>query len=121
VIRNSPFTTATAAVNISNFPGSVRTSRRRLRNSELRNHAAARKTRLTPRHKEARVGFALEHLAKDNAFWSQVVFSDEKVFQSSHNGRVRVYRPRNATLNRLNDPVAFLLTYGGGFLLLVLG
>jgi transposase len=32
VIRNSPFTTATAAVNISNFLGSVRTSRRRLRN-----------------------------------------------------------------------------------------
>jgi hypothetical protein len=24
------------------------------------------------------------------------VFSDEKVFQSSHNGRVRVYRPRNS-------------------------
>jgi hypothetical protein len=40
VIRNSPFTTATAAVNISNFPGSVKTSRRRLRNTELRNHAA---------------------------------------------------------------------------------
>jgi hypothetical protein len=96
VIRNSPFTTATATVNISNFLGSVRTSRRRLRNSELRNHAAARKIRLTPRHKEARVGFALEHLAKDNAFWSRVVFSDEKVFQSSHNGRVRVYRPRNS-------------------------
>jgi transposase len=96
VIRNSPFTTATAAVNISNFPGSVRTSRRRLRNSELRNHAAARKIRLTPQHKEARVGFALEHLTKDNAFWSRVVFSDEKVFQSEHNGRVRVYRPRNS-------------------------
>jgi Mn-dependent DtxR family transcriptional regulator len=96
VIRNSPFTTATAAVNISNFPGSVRTSRRRLRNSELRNHAAARKIRLTPRHKEAKVGFALEHLAKDNAFWSRVVFSDEMVFQSSHNGRVRLYRPRNS-------------------------
>jgi hypothetical protein len=101
VIRNSPFTTAIAAVNISNFQGSVRTSRRRLRNSGLRNHAAARKIRLTPRHKEARVGFALEHLAKDNAFWSRVVFSDEKVFQSSHNGRVRVYRPRNSRYDNL--------------------
>jgi hypothetical protein len=54
------------------------------------------------------------------------VFSDEKVLQSSHIGRVRVYRHEtadmmNATLNRPNDPVAFLLTYGGGFLLLVLG
>jgi hypothetical protein len=125
VIRHSPFTTATAAVNISNFPGSVRTSRRRLRNSELRNHAAARKIRLTPQHKEARVGFALEHLIKDNAFWSRVVFSDEKVFQSAHNGRVRVYRPRNSRYDERyvepTDPVAFLLTYGGEFLLLVLG
>jgi transposase len=103
VIRNSPFTTAIAAVNISNFQGSVRTSRRRLRNSGLRNHAAARKIRLTPRHKEARVGFALEHLAKDNAFWSRVVFSDEKVFQSSHNGRVRVYRPRNSRYDKQYD------------------
>jgi hypothetical protein len=34
-MQNSPFTTA--AVNISNFPGSVRTSHRRLRNSELVN------------------------------------------------------------------------------------
>jgi hypothetical protein len=41
------------------------------------------------------VGFALEYLAKDDVFWSKVVFSDEKVFQSCSNGRIRVYRPRN--------------------------
>jgi hypothetical protein len=35
-------------------------------------------------------------LLKDEAFWSRVVFSDEKVFQSSRNGRIRVYRPRNS-------------------------
>jgi hypothetical protein len=54
VIRNSPFTTATAAVNISNFPGSVKTSRRRLRNTELRNHAAARLCSQTKRSSSRR-------------------------------------------------------------------
>jgi hypothetical protein len=34
-------------------------------------------------------------MLKDEAFWSRVVFSDEKVFQSSRNARIRVYRPRN--------------------------
>jgi hypothetical protein len=67
VIRNSPFTTATAAVNISNFPGSVKTSRRRLRNTELRNHAAARLCSQTKRSSSRR---------------TMVVY--------------RVYRPRNS-------------------------
>ena len=29
-------------------------------------------------------------------FWNSVIFSDEKTFQSSNNGRLRVYRPRNS-------------------------
>jgi hypothetical protein len=43
----------------------------------------------------SKVGFALQHLPQDDAFWSRVVFSDEKSFQSCPNGRIRVYRPRN--------------------------
>jgi hypothetical protein len=77
------------------FPGSVSTSRRAAVVCGIVNFET-RQIRLTPRHKEARVGFALEHLAKDNAFWSSVVFSNGKDFQSSRNGRVRVYRPRNS-------------------------
>jgi transposase len=96
IIRGSPFTTAVNAANTTLFPGSIRTVRRRLRASELRNRASARKIGLTPRHKEAKIGFALEHLARDEVFWSSVVFSDEKVFQSCPNGRLRVYRPRNS-------------------------
>ncbi|KAH0816469.1 hypothetical protein GEV33_006322 [Tenebrio molitor] len=39
---------------------------------------------------------AITHLpVSDDAFWSRVVFSDEKTFQSCPNGRIRVYRPRN--------------------------
>jgi hypothetical protein len=65
VIRESPFTNAAEATVISNFPGSVKTTRRRLRAAGIRNYAAARKLRLIiTQHKEARVGFALQHLVK---------------------------------------------------------
>jgi hypothetical protein len=61
-LRNSPFMTAVEAVNTSGFPGSFRTARRRVRGSELKkNHVAARK-------------FCLKHLARDDAFWTQVIF-----------------------------------------------
>jgi DNA-binding MarR family transcriptional regulator len=99
-VRNSPFTTAVCARNVTGFPGSIRTTRRRIKIGGLNNHVAANKTALTPRHMEARISFALEHLPKDEAYWSRLVFSDEKVFQSSHNGRIRVYRPRNSRFDQ---------------------
>jgi hypothetical protein len=95
IVQNSPFTDAVAAVNITNFPGSVWTTRRRIKANNLRNYKAAKKIRLTPRHMEARIGFSLQHLVKHDDFWSRVIFSDEKVFQSSPNGQLRVYRRRN--------------------------
>lgn len=96
VLLNHPFKNAVNARIISNFPGSISTARNRIRVSNVKNYAAAKKVGLTPQHKEARVAFALEHLARDDDFWRRVVFSDEKVFQSSHNGHIRVYRPRNS-------------------------
>jgi Mn-dependent DtxR family transcriptional regulator len=89
IVQNSPFTDAVAAVNITNFPGSVWTARRRIKANNLRNYKAAKKIRLTPRHMEARIGLSLQHLV-ENDFWSRVIFSDEKVFQSSPNGQLRV-------------------------------
>jgi hypothetical protein len=32
-------------------------------------------------HKEARFGFALQHMARDKKIWKKVVFSDEKTLQ----------------------------------------
>jgi transposase len=63
VVRDSPLTVAVEAVGVINFPGSVRTARGRIKTSDLRNHVAARKIKLTPLHREARFGFALLHLA----------------------------------------------------------
>jgi hypothetical protein len=62
IVQNSPFTDAVAAVNITNFPDSVWTARRRIKANNLRNYKAATKIRLTPRHMEARIGFSLQHL-----------------------------------------------------------
>jgi hypothetical protein len=65
IVQNSPFTDAVAAVNITNFPDSVWTVRRRIKANNLRNYKAATKIRLTPRHMEARIGFSLQHLCWD--------------------------------------------------------
>jgi transposase len=99
VIENSPSTTAVDAVGVTHFRGSISTARRRIKAAGLQNHVAARKIKLTPQHKETRMGYALEYLTRDEAFWNRVVFSDEKVFQSCRNGRIKVYRPRNTCYN----------------------
>jgi hypothetical protein len=58
-----------------------------VRETRLKKKSAATKIRLTPRHKETRVAFALEYMLRENDFWENVIFSDEKVFQSASNGR----------------------------------
>ncbi|KAJ8915252.1 hypothetical protein NQ315_014759 [Exocentrus adspersus] len=74
---------------------SLRVAQMRLKQSGLKNCAAARKVFLTAEHKHRRVQFANEFLIHGEEFWNNVVFSDEKTFQSCNSGRLRVYRPRN--------------------------
>lgn len=94
-LRENPFDTAVKAKDESRFPGSIITARRRIRKTELRNYCAANKFFLTPVNKTARLEFAQHYLGQDN-FWQNVIFSDEKIFKSYHDGRLRVYRPRAA-------------------------
>ncbi|KAJ8912697.1 hypothetical protein NQ315_012251 [Exocentrus adspersus] len=96
-IHQNPFKTATKAREETQFPGSVRTAQRRLKQSGLKNCAAARKVFLSNEHKQIRVQFANEMLNREHAFWNNVVFSDEKTFQSCGSGQIRVYRPRNSS------------------------
>lgn len=77
------------------FPGSSQTARLRIHGSELSNYSASNKVALTEEHKERRLNFANQFVGMADDFWENVIFSDEKVFQSCHNGTVRVYRPRN--------------------------
>ncbi|KAJ8912076.1 hypothetical protein NQ315_000582 [Exocentrus adspersus] len=95
-IHQNPFKTAAKAREETLFPGSVRTAQRRLKQSGLKNCAAARKVFLSKEHKQIRVQFANEMLSREHAFWNNVLFSDEKMFQSCGSRQIRVYRPRNS-------------------------
>lgn len=71
---------------------STSTIRRRLRTAGLRHRVPARKPLLSARHKEQRLQFAREYLNYD---FSRAIFSDEKVFVSSADGRLSLWRPNN--------------------------
>lgn len=92
-LRENPFQTARDAVSVTNFPASWSTASRRITKSELKNSASAKKTVLTEEHKQSRILFCLNYVYRPQNFWDNVVFSDEKLFQSGHDGRIRVYRP----------------------------
>lgn len=94
-LRLNPFDCASLAKVATNFPGSRSTACRRIKSSDLRNQVAAKKQLLTEEKKQSRVIFALNYIYRDIAFWKKVIFTDEKVFQSTYDGHIRVYRPRN--------------------------
>ncbi|KAJ8951315.1 hypothetical protein NQ318_008219 [Aromia moschata] len=88
-ISHNPFEIAVKAREETLFPGSLRTTQRHLKQCGFKNCVAAHKVFLTEEHKQRRVQFANEFL-QENEFWNNVVFSDEKTFQSSKNGRLRL-------------------------------
>ncbi|KAJ8952394.1 hypothetical protein NQ318_014485 [Aromia moschata] len=110
-ISHNPFETAVKAREETLFPGSLRTTQRRLKQCGFKNCVAAHKVFLTEEHKQRRVQFANEFL-QENELWNNVVFSDEKTFQSSKNGRLRVYRPRNT---RFEENYTLRTTNSGRF------
>jgi transposase len=98
-LRHRPFQSAVNARLETAFPACLKTARKRIRESELRNRSATNKIYLTEENKAGRIRFAQEYINQDNNIWNNVVFSDEKTFQSSHNGRIRVYRPPGTRYN----------------------
>lgn len=95
-LRENPFNTARQAVFETNFPGSWVTACRRVKNSEIINFASAKKNILTEENKQSRIIFCLNYIYRPINFWNTVIFSDEKVFKSCNDGRLRVYRPVNS-------------------------
>lgn len=75
------------------------TIRRRLKEGGLQNRVPARKPALTDRHKTDRLQFAATYL---NHNFDKVIFMDEKVFCSSDNGRMSLWRPGNTRYLELN-------------------
>ncbi|KAJ8956700.1 hypothetical protein NQ318_014055 [Aromia moschata] len=110
-INHNPFEPAVKAREETSFPGSLRTTQRRLKQCGFKNCVAAHKMFLTEEHKQRRVQFANEFL-QGNEFWNNVMFSDEKTFQSSKNERLHVYRSRNT---RFEENYTLSTTNSGRF------
>jgi transposase len=89
------FETANDAIRATNFPGCRSTAYKRLWDVNLHSRIAAQREKLLPRHKEVRTLMAEEWLALDDNVWDYAVWSDEKVYQSSREGQVRVWRTEN--------------------------
>jgi transposase len=96
--QERPLTTAGQVMREIKFPASVWTvrRRRRLREIGLRSHVAARKPRLSPITSKNKDGVCPSVCSPARRILETDCFSDEKVFQSCPNGRLRVYRPRNS-------------------------
>lgn len=107
-LRANPFETARNAVIDTGFPGSQPTASRRVKESDLKNRVAAKKMLLTEERKQSRLLFGLNYTNRDQQFWNRVVFTDEKIFQSTYNGQIRVYRPANSRFEeRYTSDLAF--------------
>lgn len=79
------------------FPLGADTARARLREADepLKARVAAETELLNAGHIAGRLAFAQQHVNKDADFWNKVIFSDEKVFQSTKDGSIICYRPDN--------------------------
>jgi hypothetical protein len=80
----------------TNVPGSRPMACRRIKTSDLKNCASARKALLSNECKQSIVVFALNYVYRDPDFWERIVFTDEKTFKSCNDGRIRVYKPPNS-------------------------
>ncbi|KAJ8955597.1 hypothetical protein NQ318_001427 [Aromia moschata] len=110
-INHNPFETVVKAREETLFPGSLRTTQRHLKQCGFKNCVAAHKMFLTEEHKQRRVQFANEFL-QGNEFWNNVLFSDEKTFQSSKYERLHVSRSRNT---RFEENYTLSTTNSGRF------
>ena len=58
-------------------------------------YVPAVKEALNQGHKDTRLGFALEHLTRSEEDWKHVIFSDEKMFDTTESRPRHCWRPRN--------------------------
>jgi len=91
-INDRPFTAATELRVEHQLGCTARTVRNHLHRGGVHSRRPARKVDLEARHAEERLRFARAHLEED---WEFVIFSDEKVFQSSQDTRRPLWRRNN--------------------------
>lgn len=98
-IVDRPFGTVQQAINAANVQISDRTARQRLNEAGYHCYRPAHKIPLTLEHREQRLGYALENLATSREEWEATIWTDEKVFVSSADHQLHVWRPRDQRLH----------------------
>lgn len=100
VLNVNPYASSAVIKNDLMLDISPSTIRRRLFDINFINVRPAKKTVLTPAHRDDRVGYALQYLVEPIEFWENVIAMDEKTFSSSADGRRMVWRPKGERLNQ---------------------
>lgn len=99
-VDENPFLPVSNSVNLLGLQISENTARRRLHEADVHCHRATRKIPLTDQHRDNRVAFALHQLnTASPEDWDRTIWTDEKVFCSTDDRRLRVWRPRDHRLD----------------------
>ena len=93
--QQQPITTAVAIKQQIQCNIGVQAVRKRLHASGIHHRSPAVKPGLTQAHKDDRLGFALEYFSADYAFWSRVIFCDEKTFSTDACEKQHCWRRTN--------------------------
>ena len=111
--RRDPFASSSQLLGDWAEQVSSRTVRRRLRRAALFSRRPLTRTLLTPRHREARLQWAMRRCHFREAQWRRIVFTDESRFLLRPvDGRVRVWRRQTEVLRQ--DLVSETTAFGGG-------
>lgn len=98
-VDSSPFLPLSDAINTLQLPISRRTATRRMHDAHVHCYRAAQKITLLQRHREDRVAFTLQELLTPKEDWDITIWTDEKVFCSADDTRIRVWRPDDHRLD----------------------
>lgn len=91
-VADNPTTNARAIIERLNLQCCPRTVRNFLHGSNVHCRRPAKKVDMTQQHAECRLNFAMQNLDRD---WSHVIFTDEKTFCTSQDGKKLVWRPNH--------------------------
>lgn len=89
LLRRDPFQAAKHIQRNLHMDVTEQTLRKALKNRRQIKHCkAAKKAKIFPANQAARLNYANEYLNRDEDFWYNVVFMDEKVFSTSKDGNL---------------------------------
>ncbi|KAG7156435.1 putative Transposable element Tc1 transposase-like 30 [Homarus americanus] len=92
-IQNNLFSNAVAIREALHLDVCAQTVRSRLHEADIQHRVPAIRERLTDQHRTGRLQLAQQYVGEDPEFWSQVVFTDEKTFAGTNNGKIPFWRP----------------------------